>query len=93
MDVKEAVRTAKAYLGDLYEDEQILNVGLEEVVYEEMSSIWKITIGFSRTWDLKGPLVAALVDGRHARSYKVLRVNDESGKIESLTDRVLKTSE
>ena len=93
MDVKEAVHTAKGYVVDLFEDERIMNVGLEEVVFEEVSAIWKITIGFSRPWDLKGPVVAALVDARHARSYKVLTLNDASGEVESLTDRVLKASE
>ena len=93
MDVKEAVLRAKEYLGDLFEDEQIMNVGLEEVVFEDVSNIWKITIGFSRPWDQKGPLVATLVEIRPARSYKVLSINDDSGRVESLTDRVLKASE
>ena len=93
MDVKEAVGRAKEYLGDLFEDEQIMNVGLEEVVFEDVSNIWKITIGFSRPWDQKGPLVATLVEGHPARSYKVLSINDDSGRVESLMDRVLKASE
>ena len=93
MNVKEAVRTAKEYLGDLFEDEQIMNVGLEEIVFEDVSNIWKITIGFSRPWNQKGPLVATLVEGQPSRSYKVLSINDDSGKVESLTDRVLKASE
>ena len=92
MDVKEAVRTAKDYLGYLFEDEQITDVGLEEVVFEDMSNIWKITIGFSRPWEHNGPLVAKLTEGRPARSYKVLSINDDSGKVESLTDRVLRAA-
>ncbi len=91
MDVKEAVKTAKEYLTDLYREEEITNVGLEEVVFEDGSNSWKITIGFSRPWDHKNALVATLADGRSSRSYKVLSVNDDSGKVESLTDRVLKT--
>ncbi len=89
MDVKQAVRAAKEYVAELYEDEHIMNVGLEEVVFEESPAVWKITIGFSRPWDLKGPVVASLVDARHARSYKVLSLNDASGEVESVTDRVL----
>ncbi len=90
MDVKEAVQTAKDYLTDLYEGEQITNVGLEEVVFENLSNSWKITIGFSRPWDHKNALVATLADARSRRSYKVLSIKDDSGKVESLTDRVLK---
>ena len=91
MDVKEAVRTAKVYIADLYTDEEIVNLGLEEVVFEEQPDTWKVTIGFSRPWDQKGPLVAALVDrSPTARSYKVLRIHDSSGQVKSLTDRFLK---
>jgi hypothetical protein len=93
MDVKEAVRTAKEYLSDLFETEQIINVGLEEVVFEEMSNSWRVTIGFSRPWDRKNVLFSALGEGRLDRSYKVLCINAGSGEVESLTDRLLKASE
>lgn len=87
MDVREAVQTAKQYLGDLFSDEELLNVGLEEVDFDGVA--WRITLGFSRSWDQKGPLVAALAERRLARSYKVLRIIDETGVVESLKDRIL----
>ena len=93
MDVKEAVRRAKNYLDDLYQAEEIANVGLEEVVFEDMSNTWKVTIGFSRPWDYRNALTAALGNGGPARSYKVLRIDDDSGRVESLTDRLLKAPE
>ena len=93
MDVKEAVRTAKEYLSDLFEAEQIMNVGLEEVVFEDTSNSWRVTIGFSRPWDQKNSLATALGDIRPARSYKVLCINAGSGEVESLTDRLLKASD
>ena len=93
MDVKEAVRTAKAYLVDLFEDEQITNVGLEEVLFDEESAVWKITIGFSRSWDLKGPLSVTMAGASPDRSYKMLSISDATGKVESLRDRVLWAAE
>ena len=90
MDVKEAVRIAKEYLGDLFEAEQITNVGLEEVVFEDASNSWKVTIGFPRPWDQKGLLVTALAERGPERSYKVLRIDNDNGRVESLTDRLLK---
>ena len=93
MDVKEAVKRAKEYLTDLYQGEEITNVGLEEVVFEDRSNSWKITIGFSRPWDHKNALVATLADNRSLRSYNVLSINDDSGKVESLMDRVLKADD
>ena len=93
MDVKEAVRTAKAYLVDLFEDEQITNVGLEEVLFDEETAVWRITIGFSRSWDLKGPLSVTMAGASPDRSYKMLSISDATGKVESLRDRVLWAAE
>ena len=89
MDVIEAAQTAKEYLIELFSDEEIMHVGLEEVDFDAISNDWKITIGFSRPWDHKNVLSAALGEGRPARSYKVVRINDDDGHIISLTDRVL----
>lgn len=93
MDVKEAVQTAKKHVVDVFEGEEIANVGLEEVVFEDLSNSWRVTIGFSRPWDYKNALTAALGNGGPARCYKVLRINDDTGRIESLTDRLLKAPE
>ncbi len=92
MDVREAARTAKEYVVDLFAGEEITDVGLEEVVFDDISNYWKITIGFSRPWDRKKALPAALADARLARSYKVIRIDDDDGHVVSLTDRVLPAS-
>ena len=101
MDVKEAVRKAKEYIEDLYADEQIAQVGLEEVEFERQSNDWKITIGFVRPWDLMPTfaeisqtnqnrfLASARGERRQARYYKVLRIDDNNGDVKSLTDRLL----
>lgn len=93
MDVREAAQVAKEYLIDLFDGEGITNVGLEEVEFDEESIDWKITVGFSRPWDHKNPLTAALAEGRPARSYKVLRINDEDGRVISVKERVFAASE
>lgn len=51
MDVKSAVAAAKAYIRDTFAEDQIINVGLEEVEYDLDDGEWLITIGFSRPWD------------------------------------------
>ncbi len=93
MDVREAAQVAKEYLIDLFDGEGITNVGLEEVEFDENSFDWRITVGFSRPWDQKNPLTAALGEGRPARSYKVLRINDEDGRVISVKERVFAASE
>ena len=90
MDVKEESQTAKAYVAELFAGEQIMNLGLEEAEFESLSNTWKITIGFSRPWDQKNGLNVVLGEGRLLRSYKAIRINNESGDVESLKDRLLR---
>ncbi len=89
MDVKEAVRTAKEYIVDLFDGEDIDFVGLEEVMFDDESVQWLITIGFSRPWDRPKTLSAALREEPLRRSYKGIRINDSDGKTVSVKDRVL----
>ena len=88
MDAKQAVRRARKYLVDLFDDEGIEQVGLEEIDFDGTSNEWRVTLGFSRPWDRRANLEAAL-GGPAPRSYKVIRIHDPDGEIKSLTDRVL----
>ena len=83
MDVKEAVQVAKKHISDLFKDEGITNLGLEEVEVD-IGDCWRITIGFSRPWDHK---IGTMLAGTTSRSYKVVRVSDEDGRILSVKDR------
>ena len=92
MDVKQAVITAKIYFNDVFKDESLSHVGLEEVVFDEESKDWKITLGFYRDWNMPSKLADAftpnpLVD--KGRSYKVICINDVDGKVKQLTIRTL----
>jgi hypothetical protein len=59
MDVKEAVTAAKQHIQELFKDEELSNLGLEDVEYNELEKEWQITIGFSRSWDRAGGIAAA----------------------------------
>ncbi|MYD64700.1 MAG: hypothetical protein F4X26_01680 [Chloroflexi bacterium] len=89
MDVKEAVAVAKDYVGDLYAGEEIADLGLEEVEFDDVSNEWSVTIGFLRPWNRTLPDALALARRASARSYKVLRIDDDSGEVKSLKDRIL----
>ena len=86
MDVKEAVAIAKSYLAELYSAEQITDVGLEEVEYD--IDHWNVTLGFARPWE-RNALRTLARDPNVGRSYKVLRIDDASGRVESLKDRLM----
>ena len=92
MDVKEAVGMAKNYVADVFADEAITNVGLEEVVFDELSGDWKVTVGFARRWNqtdtTNAPALIRRLNPRE-RSYKVVRIKDIDGRVISLTDRLL----
>lgn len=103
MDVKEAARTARAYIADLFADENVQHVGLEEVEFDDVSDVWNITIGFSRPWELpkdppKKPVSLVLVPVLEEleppppppqRSYKLVRVRDSDGRVISVMHRAL----
>lgn len=89
MDVKAAVRLAKQYLGELFADEEITNIGLEEVRFDELSSAWSVTIGFSRPWDQPNNAASALAGNvlYPKRSYKVVLISDDNAGIISVSNR------
>lgn len=89
MDVREAVTKAKAYLAELYLEETISNVGLEEVERDDQTKAWNITIGFSRPWDEPRNPFAAITKQPSflKRSYKLVRVDDATGTILSVKNR------
>lgn len=97
MDVKKAVVTAKSYIADLFDGEEITDVGLEEVKFDEHQCSWVVTVGFFRPWDNKystsrNSMAAMLRDERPLRSYKVVHIDDADGRVLSLSDRVLPKS-
>ena len=68
MDVKEAVQTAKNYIAELFTDETIADVGLEEVEFNDASNNWEVTIGFSRPWQTN-ILTVALSNKHHCHAH------------------------
>ena len=92
MDVKEAIQVAREYVTDLFAGEEIMDVGLEEVVFDELSDTWKITVGFSRPWDRSASVTRRISQEYLRRSYKVVSVNDTTEEVESIKDRLLTPS-
>ena len=85
MDVKQAVALAKTHIADLFSGEGMVNLGLEEVEFDDAREQWRITLGFSRAWDRQSGL-AALANGGMGRTFKVVTV-DKDGKAVSVKNR------
>ena len=94
MEMKKAVALAKVYILDLYADEGIDEVGLEEIEYDEAQKIWKVTVGFRRPWGREpkseGPLASLSRLSYRERWYKAVEMSDEDGRLISVKDRILK---
>lgn len=72
MDTKQAVRIAKNWIVENFAADEIQNVGLEEVKFDDLR--WYITIGFSRPWE-NSPIVTAFGSPVFTRVYKVVVVD------------------
>ena len=83
INVKDAVLNAKRYIADLFADEGVSNLGLEEVVYDDAHDHWRITLGFSRPWDSRHNLFDS---PKLDRTYKVITL-DQAGTVLSVTNR------
>ncbi|HEY8579242.1 MAG TPA: hypothetical protein VIL72_05100 [Beijerinckiaceae bacterium] len=85
MDVKEAVAVAKSWLTDVMADEQIMNLGLEEVEFDENRDVWTITLGFSRPWNTtRNALTAIAGEPAARRALRSLVVDNASGQVKAM---------
>jgi hypothetical protein len=88
MNVKQAVSNAKMYVADLFADEDLRNLGLEEVELDSQTNEWIVTIGFSRPWDEPKNTLAALTSGSGPRrAFKVVRISNASTDVVSVKNR------
>lgn len=91
MDVKEAIAAAKKYVVEIYSDEHVTNLGLEEVEHEVATGNWVITLSFSRPWNTPRTRAQEVLENLGAvsslnRSFKVITMADD-GTILSLKNR------
>ena len=95
MGAKEAVRAAKEHIADLFQDEGVMDVGLEELDYRDGDlGVWEVTIGFRRVWKRPDPVghPLAVLSGRTShRTYKIVRISDD-GEVLSLKHRQIPVS-
>ena len=90
IELKDAVRIAKNYIADLYSDEPIADIGLEEVMKDDSGNKWLITIGFIRQGS--GDAANKFLTLRN-RLYKRVEIDDspessEPGKVLSVQNRI-----
>ena len=78
MDVKEAVKAAKIYVSDIFSEEGLSNLGLEEIERDEAIGAWRVTLGFSRPWNtVRNAMTMIAGDVASRRTYKVVSILDD----------------
>ena len=90
MIATEAVQAAKEYILELFGDEKIARVGLEELEFRSEDAMWEVTIGFQRLWQFDSPARSGTVllppRPNAARTYKTVCMRDD-GTVVSLKHR------
>ncbi len=99
MNVKKAARTAADYVADLFAEEGIQHIGLEEVTFDDEKNVWNVTIGFFRELDRNklpagiGTSLGSVVPSWTRRTFKIVRIDNGTGEVLSLTHRSLPAGE
>ena len=87
LDLKDAVKIAKREIVNVFEEEGIYDVALEEVRFDDRTGVWRVTIGFARPFRNKGSL-EKLVSSLDRRDFKVV-VLDPDGRLAAVEERRL----
>lgn len=87
--LREVVRIAKEYICEIYSDDKIGQIRLEELTIEPEDDLWLVTIGFGHR--IKNPLLPPLAETVYGdRQYKVVHIKRDNGEVVAMTDRMLK---
>ena len=89
MDAKEVIQAAKWAILDVMEGESVTDLGLEEISFSESRNVWSVTLGLRRPWDHRANagIVNALQIQGPPRSYKVVEISDEDGRMIAIRNR------
>jgi hypothetical protein len=94
MTPKEAVTEAKSWIADVFAAENISDIRLEEIRFDDAKQHWLITIGFARP----APDTELSPIDRHSlsklsrpprlrTSYKVVRIDNLTGEVRAVENR------
>jgi hypothetical protein len=83
MQIAEAVAEAKKFLSEVFAEQDISGLRLEEIEFDEAKRQWNITISFLRGGaDSTASFLQEMISRQ--RVYKVITISDESGRMISI---------
>jgi hypothetical protein len=83
IDVKQAVGIAFDNFRELYSDDNLPQVLLEEVNLNDDDNLWLVTIGFARPQTGFG----AIAQATQTRAYKTFKIDAETGDFRGISMR------
>lgn len=91
VDAKAAARIAAAYIGEMYANEHISDIRLEEIEYQPDDTSWKVTISFTlpaQRYPKEYGAIAQMLDMMKGPTlYKVVTVERGHGSVTSMKIR------
>lgn len=90
LGLQEAVQRATEILEELYPNQELKHVLLEEIELS-VNGTWYVTVGFARPGTLASAGVLAGPSSAN-RVYKEIRINAQTGEFEGMKDRLLEES-
>ncbi len=90
MKVEEAITRAKAFVREVFANEEVSQIRLEEVEFDDNDNAWLVTIGLMRPIITKQEhMPSYLSQAPLKRTYKVVKIADDGGAIPSVKIRQL----
>jgi hypothetical protein len=89
LGLQEAVQRATEILEELYPNQELRHVLLEEIELSK-NGTWYVTLGFTRPGTLAS--AGVLAPSSANRVYKEIRINAQTGEFEGMKDRLLEES-
>lgn len=81
MEMQDAVRAAKNFAQRILADEELSDLGLEEIEFVPGEDALDVTVGFSRPWNSsRGALSAITGENLQKRSYRIIRIKNADGE-------------
>ena len=94
MDAREAIKAAKSYVEYALEGEDVAQIRLEEIEFDDQAGAWVVTLGLLRpNMESKSEMVSNLLGNKsYKRSYKILTINDSDATVKSMKIRQIESA-
>ena len=82
VDIRQAVQAALEFMRDIYPEDELDKLGVEEVEHDPEAGHWLVTLGIGGA---EPASTMSVVDGAGVdRHFKIIRIDAESGAVISL---------